>query len=186
MGCACIRPWEAEAASRATEAGKVCSARSCRGQRTSRAAQGRGGWGTVPVPRPPPTHATASPTAARQGTCTRSSRGSGAPAGAAHSRVKRACARHQLRLVLLQALEPDTEPGRESMQRAGLPDLKVQLAFHGLFRQTIRKGRGSRERVTAGGEGSGAGTSSCPRQPRSDAAALPGPTSSPVTVDATC
>lgn len=61
--------------------------------------------------------------------------------GVAHSRVQRAGAQHQLWLVLLQVLKLDAEPGCESMQRACLLYVKVQLAFHRLcLRQWVRSG----------------------------------------------
>ena len=61
--------------------------------------------------------------------------------GGAHSRVQRAGAQHQLWLVLLQVLKLDAEPGCESMQRACLLYVKVQLAFHHLCsRQRVRSG----------------------------------------------
>lgn len=67
----------------------------------------------------------------------------GAPVGKTrHSRVERSCAQHQLRLVLLQVLKADAEPGRESMQSAGFLDIKAQLALHCLCPAKQENGHG--------------------------------------------
>ena len=64
-----------------------------------------------------------------------------------HSRVEWSCAQHQLRLILLQVLKADTEPGRESMQSAGFLDIKAQFTFHCLSSQRREQTRVHKHRA---------------------------------------
>lgn len=75
------------------------------------------------------------------------------PGRGRHSRVERSRAQHQLRLVLLQVLKPDTEPGCESMQGASFLDIKAQLTFHCLCSSKQENRHGFHKHMTWGRRG---------------------------------